>query len=226
MTQIRILFFAGQRDIVGQRELTLDLAPGTTLAHLWAHLVTTYPRLEPYGSSLLYAVNQEYADQTTVLHDGDEVAFIPPVSGGAASGDLPAPFVITDQPLDAAPLVRLVQTATDGAVVTFAGVARNNFGGRATARLSYEAYAAMAVPVLAQIAAEAQGRFAIGRVAVHHRVGVLEIGETAVLVVVAAPHRQAAFDAAQYVMDRIKEIAPIWKQEHWADGAAEWKDRR
>ncbi len=134
------------------------------------------------------------------------------------------PFLITDRPLDPAPLVAYVQTPTDGAVVTFAGVARNNFAGRPTALLSYEAYAEMAVPVLAQIAAEAAERWPIGRVAVHHRVGSLAIGETAVLVVVAAPHRQEAFQAAAYVMDRIKEIAPIWKQEHWADGAAEWRE--
>ena len=134
------------------------------------------------------------------------------------------PFLITDGPLDPAPLVAFVQTPADGAVVTFAGVARNQFGGRATAFLAYEAYAEMAVPVLAQIAEEARARWPIGRVAVHHRVGKLEIGETAVLVVVAAPHRQEAFQAAAYIMDRIKEIAPIWKREHWADGDAEWRE--
>ena len=156
------------------------------------------------------------------VHDGGGVAFIPPVSGG--SGDRPGRFVITAAPLDPAPLVALVQTPADGAVVTFAGVARDNFGGRATARLSYEAYTEMAVPVLRQIASEAQARWEIGRVAVHHRIGVLEIGETAVLVVVAAPHRHAAFEAAEYIMDRIKEIAPIWKREHWADGTEEWRE--
>jgi molybdopterin synthase catalytic subunit len=134
------------------------------------------------------------------------------------------PFLITDQPLDSAPLVSYVQTASDGAVVTFAGVARNQFGGRATASLSYEAYAEMAVPVLNQIAEEARSRWPIGRVAIHHRVGHLQIGETAVLVVVAAPHRGEAFAAAAYIMDRIKEIAPIWKREHWADGASEWRE--
>lgn len=134
------------------------------------------------------------------------------------------PFLITEAPLDPAPLVAFVQTPSDGAVVTFAGVARNHFGGRATAYLSYEAYAEMAGPVLQQIAEEARARWPIGRVAVHHRVGRLEIGETAVLVVVAAPHRQEAFQAAAYIMDRIKEIAPIWKREHWADGEAEWRE--
>lgn len=134
------------------------------------------------------------------------------------------PFLITEAPLDPAPLVAYVQTPADGAVVTFAGVARNQFGGRATAFLSYEAYAEMAAPVLAQIAEEARARWPIGLVAVHHRVGTLEVGETAVLVVVAAPHRQGAFAAAEYIMERIKAVAPIWKREHWADGAADWRE--
>ena len=134
----------------------------------------------------------------------------------------PKSFAVTRDALDSAPLVALVQTPGDGAVVTFAGVARDNFDGRPSARLTYDAYAEMAEQVLAQIAAEAQGRYAVGRVAVHHRIGELAIGETAVLVVLAAPHRQAAFEAAAFIMDRIKEIAPIWKQEHWADGDAEW----
>lgn len=134
------------------------------------------------------------------------------------------PFVITASSLDPVPLVEFVLTPSDGAVVTFAGVARDNFGGRPTSFLSYEAYAEMAVRVLEQLADEARARWPIGRVAVHHRVGRLAIGETAVLVVVAAPHRQAAFAAAEYIMDRIKEVAPIWKQEHWADGTVEWRE--
>jgi len=134
------------------------------------------------------------------------------------------PFLITESPLDPAPLVAYAQAPSDGAVVTFAGVVRNEFEGRATAFLSYEAYAEMAAPVLAQLAEEARARWPVGRVAVHHRVGRLPIGDTAVLVVVAAPHRQAAFEAAAYIMDRIKEVAPIWKKEHWADGAAEWRE--
>ncbi|NCC36273.1 MAG: molybdenum cofactor biosynthesis protein MoaE [Chloroflexia bacterium] len=134
------------------------------------------------------------------------------------------PFLITAEPLDPAPLVAYVTTPEDGAVVTFAGVARNHFDGRPTAWLYYEAYAEMAVPVLTQLADEARTRWRVGRIAVHHRVGKLTIGETAVLVVVAAPHRHEAFEAAEYIMDRIKAIAPIWKQEHWADGDVAWRD--
>jgi molybdopterin synthase catalytic subunit len=118
--------------------------------------------------------------------------------------------------------VALVQDPEMGAVVTFAGIVRNNFGGRATAYLEYEAYEQMAATVLSQLAAEARARWSTGAIAIHHRVGRLEIGETAVLIVVAAPHRHEAFEAAEWIMDQIKEVAPIWKKEIWADGASEW----
>jgi molybdopterin synthase catalytic subunit len=221
MISIHIRFFAGHRDIVGRATLDMQLEDDATLGGVWARLTADYPRLAGYTGRLLYAVNQEFAGPESPLADGDEVAFIPPVSGGAP--DAFAPFLITDAPLDPAPLVAYVQTPGDGAVVTFAGVARDNFGGRASAHLSYDAYAEMAAPVLARLADEARAEWPIGRVAVHHRVGHLEIGETAVLVVVASPHRQAAFAAAAHIMDRIKEVAPIWKREHWADGDVEWR---
>ncbi|HMQ31704.1 MAG TPA: molybdopterin converting factor subunit 1 [Chloroflexaceae bacterium] len=226
MITVRVRFFAGHRDIVGRAEQDLTLEEGATVGAVWEQLIGAYPRLAGYTGRLLFAVNQQFAEPATPVGHGDEVAFIPPVSGGAPAQESGAfqPFLITGEPLDPAPLVAYVQTPSDGAVVTFAGVARDNFEGRATAFLAYEAYAEMAAPVLAQLADEARRRWPIGRVAVHHRVGTLAIGETAVLVVVAAPHRQAAFEAAAYVMDRIKEIAPIWKREHWADGAAEWRE--
>src|SRR6476646_1759948 len=132
------------------------------------------------------------------------------------------PFAILRAPLDPAPLVELVQAPDMGAVVTFAGIVRDNFGGRATAYLEYEAYESMAVVVLEQLAGEARVTWGTGAIAIHHRVGRLEIGETAVLIVVAAAHRHAAFEAAEWLMDRIKEVAPIWKKEIWADGASEW----
>ncbi len=222
MITVTLLFFAGQRDIVGQSKLTRAIEPDTSVGVLWEQLTSDYPGLQKHTGHLFFAVNQEFSDPATTLHHGDEVAFIPPVSGGLPL--LPEPFAITDAPLEPAPLVQLVQTAEDGAVVTFAGVVRNNFDDRATAYLTYQAYTDMALSVLRQIAGEAQASYAIGQVAVHHRVGRLDIGETAVLVVVAAPHRQAALDAAGYIMDRIKQIAPIWKQEHWADGASDWHD--
>jgi molybdopterin synthase catalytic subunit len=223
MITIHIRFFAGHRDIVGRAAMEMQLDDGASLGMVWEQLTADYPRLAGYTGRLLYAVNQEFAGLDSPLADGDEVAFIPPVSGGTPGALAFAPFLITEQPLDPAPLVAYVQTPGDGAVVTFAGVARDNFGGRATAHLSYEAYAEMAASVLSQLAEEARAQWPIGRVAVHHRIGRLEIGETAVLVVVASPHRQAAFAAAAHIMDRIKEVAPIWKREHWADGETEWR---
>jgi molybdopterin synthase catalytic subunit len=218
--EITVRLFALHRDIVGASELRLDIAPEMTAGGLWEQLITTYPRLAGSTRSLMYAVNQDYADPGTELHGGDEVAFIPPVSGGS---DGPfKPFVITDQPIHSEPLTTWVWTSADGAVVLFAGIARDNSEGKPTEHLHYDAYATMAEPVLAQIADEAAERWPIGRVAVHHRIGHLEIGETAVLVAVAAPHRHAAFEAAEYIMDRIKQIAPIWKRESWKDGSTAW----
>ena len=217
---VTVRFFALHRDVVGAPELELEIPAGTTAGELWAQLSATYPRLSGATRSLMYAVNQSYADAGTELHEGDEVAFIPPVSGGSTEAF--RPFLVTDQPLHGEPLTAYVQTTSDGAVVLFAGVARDNSEGKPTASLHYEAYATMAEPVLAQIAEEAAERWPIGRVAVHHRTGPLAIGETAVLVAVAAPHRHGAFEAAEYIMDRIKQIAPIWKRETWTDGSTEW----
>lgn len=230
MIQVRVRFFAGHRDIVGQPEITRVLEPGATMGSLWEQLATDYPPLQGYTGRLLYAVNQEFSNSSTLLQDGDEVAFIPPVSGGTAAGGTHAPdpdvepFHSTSAPLDPVPLTDYVQSSEDGAIVTFAGIVRNHFGGWATAYLPYEAYAEMVVPVLAQLAEEFRSRWSVGRIAIHHRIGRLKIGETAMLVVVAAPHRQAAFQAAGYSMDRIKEVVPIWKQEHWADGTREWRE--
>lgn len=222
---VTIRYFAGHRDITGRSEERVELASGATVGTLWEQLTTAYPRLAGYTGRLLYAVNQEFATPATELQDGDEVGFIPPVSGGSGTvtGAAPAPlFTITPAPLDPALLVAQVTAPDMGAVVTFAGIVRDNFGGRATARLEYEAYEPFATKVLAELAVDARTRWNTGAIAIHHRVGTLEIGETAVLIVVAAPHRREAFEAAEWLMDRIKEVAPIWKKEIWADGQSEW----
>lgn len=214
---ITVRYFASHREITGRATEQFELDQDATVGTLWELLTSRYPRLAGFGRSLLYAVNEEWGQASTELHDGDEVAFIPPVSGGA-----PEQFAICEAPLDAVPLQALVGNPDMGAVVTFAGIVRNHFGGRATAYLEYEAFAPMAVKVLEQIAAEARASWQTGEIAIHHRVGRLEIGETAVLIAVAAPHRHEAFAAAEWIMDRIKAVAPIWKKEIWADGASEW----
>lgn len=215
--QVTVRYFAGHRDITGRAQEPIELPAEATVGSLWELLVGRYPRLAGYTGRMLYAVNQEYGTLASPLGDGDEVAFIPPVSGG--SGAL---IRVTAEPLDPAPLVAAVQAPDMGAVVTFSGVVRNNFGGRSTAFLVYEAFEPMAVKVLADLAAQAREKWGTGQIAIHHRVGRLEIGEAAVLIVVASAHRHAAFEAAEWLMDRIKEVAPIWKQEHWADGDREW----
>jgi molybdopterin synthase catalytic subunit len=216
--QITVRYFAGHRDITAKTEEQLTLVPGATVGSVWEELVARYPNLAGYRGRLLYAVNQVFATPDTELHEGDELALIPPVSGGNA-----APlFAVLATPLDPAPLVAAVSAPDMGSVVTFAGIVRNNFAGRATARLVYESYQSMAVAVLEQIADQARAQWQTGAIAIHHRVGTLEIGETAVLVVVASAHRHAGFEAAEWIMDRIKAVAPIWKKELWADGDAEW----
>ena len=214
--QVVVRYFAAHRDITGRGEEQIELADDATVGVLWELLATRYPRLGGFTQSLLYAVNEEFSQPATVLHDGDEVAFIPPVSGGTSA------FRVTPAPLDPAALAARVALADMGAVVTFSGIVRNNFGGRATAFLEYEAFAPMAEKVLRQLADEARARWQTGPIAIHHRVGRLEIGEMAVVIVVAAPHRHEAFAAAEWLMDQIKAVAPIWKKEHWADGASEW----
>jgi molybdopterin synthase catalytic subunit len=131
-------------------------------------------------------------------------------------------FKVTTEPLSVQAVNDVVKRPTDGAVVTFDGIVRNNFDGRPVRYLEYEAYAAMAEKKMAQIAAEMRQKFAIGEIAMVHRIGRLEIGESSIVIAVAAPHRHAAFEACSYAMDRVKEEVPVWKKEFFADGEAHW----
>jgi molybdopterin synthase catalytic subunit len=233
MIAVRIRFFAGHREIVGKSEQTLMVQEGATADDVWHLLARQYPALAPYRPFLRCAVNQTFCDLSRPLQAGDEIAYIPPVSGGSGGAHLAEhpgengvePFVLTDAPLDPCTLLQSVPSATDGAVVLFSGVVRGATAGRAVDYLTYEAYGEMVIPVLVDLAEEAQARFSIGKVAVHHRIGRVEIGGTVVLVAVAAPHRHDAFAAAAYLMDRIKDIVPIWKCEHWSDGSHTWRDQ-
>ena len=216
--QITVRYFAGHRDITGTTQEVITVADDCTMQALWQELEARYPALEPFRGRVLCARNQQFVDATTTLVPGDVVAFIPPVSGG----ETPPLFRVTHDPLDATTLVAHLTHSGIGAVVTFAGTVRDHFGNRQTARLEYEAYIEMAEPVLADIAADARAQFDIDAVAIHHRIGTLELCEVAVIVVVTAAHRKAALAAVDWIMDRIKEVAPIWKKEHWADGDSEW----
>ncbi len=168
--------------------------------------------------SILFARNREFATPDAVLAENDEVAFLPPVSGG--SGHV---FSITREPIDSQQLARSLQRPEDGAVVVFEGVVRNNTKGRATEYLEYDCYEEMAVAQMARIGREIAAQFEIGRIGIVHRLGRMEIGEASVAVVATAPHRRPAFEAALEGINRLKKEVPIWKKEFFADGAV-WVD--
>src|SRR5579859_2500637 len=216
---VTLLLFAYLREIAGGSPQTRVVPAGTTVAHLWEQLVRDYPAIAPHGNSVVCAVNQDYAPFPTVLHDGDEVALLPPVSGGERTEDC----WITDQPLDAAEIAASVVRATDGGVVTFEGVVRNNSEARAVLYLEYEAYIPLAVQSMREIAVEAAQRWPETRLVMAHRTGKIEISEASVVVVAASPHRLQAFQACQFGIDTLKQRVPIWKKEHFADGSV-WKD--
>jgi molybdopterin synthase catalytic subunit len=167
------------------------------------------------AGSLLAAVNQEMADRACVLQDGDEVAFMPPVSGGTEEDF----FQITCEPIATHALARQLKAPEDGALVIFEGTVRNHAQGRRTLFLEYEAYEPMAVRKLEEIGREVKEKFAIHRIGIVHRIGRLEIGQTSVSIVVSAAHRSPAFAACHYALDRLKQIVPIWKKEYFEDGA-------
>ena len=207
--------FASLRELAGERT-ELDLPGNPRLSDAWLALVERTPALAAHRPYVRAARNGAYAGWDDGLADGDEIAFLPPVAGGSATVGL------TDRPIDVAALAAIALPA-HGAVVTFVGRARSSADdGREVLELEYEAYPEMADSVLAEIVAEVERRWDGVAVAVVHRVGVVPIGEAAVAIVTAAPHRGAAYEANRYVIEAIKERLPIWKRERFADGS-EWK---
>lgn len=234
IVRIRVLFFGVLRDVVGLREDSLEVPSGGRVEAVFEHYASLRPRLREMAASVVLALNQEFSSPAAALHDGDEVAFLPPVSGGsgytqeivdAATGNF---FALTRDPIDSAALSRRLLRGEDGAIVNFEGVARNNTKGRPTRFLDYECYEPMAVKMMAQIGAEIAASFAIGRIAMVHRLGRLEIGEASVVVLVTAPHRKPAFEAALEGINRLKRLVPVWKKEYFTDGEVwvdgEWDD--
>ena len=215
MPTITLRHFAIIRETVGAETETRTVPDGTTAADIAAALRAEYPRIAGLLRTSPVMVNAAYADLDKALEDGDEVAFIPPVAGGAG-GD--ARFVVTETPLVGDAIVALVAAPEAGAIVLFVGTVRNHARGRAVLWLDYEAYAAGCTPIFAQIAAEMREQWDIRDVAIHHRVGHLMVGEASVVIVVASAHRHDAFAASEYAIDRLKERAPIWKKEAYADG--------
>ena len=213
---VRTRLFARLREQAGGLEAeTLELLAGATLADAYEALRLKHPAL-PDRSGVRAALNQEFNDWTATVADGDEVAFIPPVSGGAHGvGVL---FELTAAPLDARRLEAAVAHKGAGAICTFTGVVRDSSRGRSVTHLDYEAYAEMAVAEMRKIGDEIAERWPEARVAMAHRTGRLEIGEASVVVAVSCPHRAEAIAACKWGIDRLKESVPIWKKEHAADG--------
>jgi MoaE-MoaD fusion protein len=227
--QVRVIPFGILKESLGGSGLACELPDGATVADLLEKLAAGPQRgLAPADlRGIAVGVNAEYASASHVLRDGDEVALLPPVSGGSAPrrADLldestGEPTVeLTREWIDADKLVNASKHAEDGAVVTFDGIVRNNSRGRKTLYLEYEAYEEMALRQMRELARQARERFQIRHVTIVHRLGRLEIGETSVLIVVAAAHRAAAFEANRWIIDTLKQTVPIWKKEFFADGA-------
>jgi MoaE-MoaD fusion protein len=222
--QVRLLFFATLKDIVGAREMRLDVPPGATVSDVLTHLEGSYPRIRDYRSIVLTAVNEEYVDQTTRVEEGDEVAIFPPVSGGGIGSELltisrPGElYQITRDPIDAQRISRELLRDEDGAICVFEGVVRNNSKGKRTLHLVYEGYETMALKKLEEIGIFIRQAWDIGCVAIVHRLGHLDIGETSVAVIVTSAHRRVAFDSCHYAIDKLKKVVPIWKKEFFEDG--------
>jgi MoaE-MoaD fusion protein len=206
--QVSIRLFAGLRERAGTGARTLELAEGATLGDVWPALGLGD---EPNG--LLYAVNKRYANGDAPLADGDEVALIPPVSGGD--------FRLTAEPLSLDAVVREVQRDEAGAVATFLGTVRNRSRERTVLYLEYEAYEGMAEQTMAELAGRLTERHDLLAVAIHHRVGRVEIGEPSVAVAVSSPHRAAALAACKEAIDTLKGTVPLWKKEVY-EGGEEW----
>ncbi|MFZ0640953.1 MAG: molybdenum cofactor biosynthesis protein MoaE [Candidatus Acidiferrales bacterium] len=219
---LRVLFFGQLRDIVGAAEQSFDAADGARLEDLYSSYTQKFPRLAQFRESVAAAINQEYCPWNRQLRSGDEVAFLPPVSGGASQSfediiEIVRATIRTEQ------IVASLKAPADGAVAVFEGIVRNHSRGKSTLYLEYEAYESMALAKMREIGAHMRKAFAIDRLAMAHRLGRIEIGETSVLIAVSSAHRAAAFDACRYGIDTLKRLVPIWKKEYFSDGAV-WSE--
>lgn len=215
---VKVRFFAATADAAGRRQVEGDWA-GLTPPQLVKVLQEQFPNLVRLAPALAIAVNREYATDEQILQDGDEVALIPPVSGGAV-GEKPL-FEVTDAPLSADEVAARVTNPYSGATLVFVGTVREWTKGKRTILLEYEAYPEMAVAQMQVIGREIEERWPGTGVAIVHRVGRLEVTEASVIIAVATPHRADAFDACRHAIERLKQIVPIWKKEIWEDGE-EW----
>lgn len=222
--RVRVLFFGQLREAVGLREMLWELPQGSTSTQLRNAVMLSFPALARMQESIVLARNEEFLQEPAELKEGDEVAFLPPVSGGSDSWlrriDDPDGhfFGLTRNVIDGARIARQVLRPEDGAFVNFEGVVRNHSGSRSTRYLEYECYEALAIKTMASIGLQIVREYQVGRIAIVHRLGCLHIGETSVAIVVSSPHRKPAFDAALAAINRLKTTVPIWKKEFFEDG--------
>jgi molybdopterin synthase catalytic subunit len=222
--QVTVLFFGVLRDLMGRSNDALTLPEGARLADLLAHYEAAVPHLKDLLPTIALSVNQEYAASSASLHDQDEVALLPPVSGGnQESRRISTHVALVNDRIATETVLAEIKHSQDGAVVVFEGIVRDHTRGRRTLYLDYEAYEPMARQKLEELAEEALVRFDIREVVVVHRLGRLQHTETSVLIAVASAHRAAAFDACRWLVDTLKRIVPIWKKEYFEDGAL-WAD--
>ncbi len=212
--KVRVLFFGAARDAAGVNEIEYTLPAHSNSTQAFQKILDSYPALQRFGRSLLFAVNQEYAPHERQLAEGDELALFPPVSGGAA----PDFFELTTEVIDVGSVARRVIPPECGATVTLDGYAREWTRGRRTLYLVYEAYPSMALRELERLGQRAHEQFEIAHIGIVHRTGRLEIGETSVVISVSAPHRHAAFEACEWAIRELKRTVPIWKKEVFEDG--------
>ena len=227
--RIRVIYFGMLKDVIGRQMDTVELKDGATLAELFAECMALAPKVKDFQDAIALSVNAEFAQMSKVLFDGDEVAVLPPVSGGtqsaasAAGGGCATRCAIVREPLQQQQIMDEIKQSEDGAVSIFDGIVRDNTRGRKTLYLEYEAYEEMALRQMEKLAADAIADFKVRDVRIVHRLGRLEIGETSVFIVVASAHRAAAMDASRWLIDTLKKTVPIWKKEYFAGGAI-WAD--
>ncbi len=217
MMKVRVLFFGQLKDLAGASDTTVELPAGSRLADLLAHCEARIPGLQRFTASMAMSINQEYASPEAELGADDEVALLPPVSGGAPR------CALVRERIETTALVEEMKRGEDGAAVVFEGIVRNHTRGRRTLYLDYEAYEVMALKKMEELTDEALRLYPVRDAAILHRLGRIEIGETSVLIVVASAHRAAAFDACRWLIDTLKRTVPIWKKEYFEDGAV-WAD--
>lgn len=230
--QVKVRYLGMLKELTGREEEPVHVADGALVGDLYAALQQRIPHLQQFRHSIALAVNYEYSGSETPLHEGDEVALIPPVSGGAPDESISSETTamqatehaaLVRAPIDGAAITTAIKQPDDGAVVVFDGIVRNQTRGRRTLYLDYTAYEPMALRQMEQLAQQAMASYAIRDVWVVHRLGRLQIGESSVYIAVASAHRAAAFEACRWIIDTLKKTVPIWKKEYFEDGAV-WAD--